>query len=143
MDQLATLSEDARQLALGRFRMLQPHLENGVSLRLVAKDAGIPFRTAQRWVGLYREFGLSGLSRKNRGDKGEPRAVSALVREAIEGLALQSPPLPIGVICRQKRRLAEEAGEVPPSYWIALIGATLKQLELGLEILGIEVPERM
>ena len=118
MDQLAALSEDARELALGRFRLLQPHMENGVSLRLVAEDAGIPFRTAQRWVGLYHQFGLVGLSRKNRADKGEPRAVSTKLKEAMEGLALQRPPLPISVICRQIRRLAKDTGEDSPSYWV-------------------------
>lgn len=106
MDQLAALSEDARELALGRFRLLQPHIENGTSLRLVAEDAGIPCRTAQRWVGLYHEFGLVGLSRKNRTDKGEPRAVSVQLREVIEGLALQRPPLPFSVICRQVRHVS-------------------------------------
>ena len=97
---------------------MQPHIENGTSLRLVAEDAGIPFRTAQRWVGLYHEFGLVGLSRKNRTDKGEPRDVSVQLREAIEGLALQRPPLPISVICRQVRRLTTDIGETAPSYWV-------------------------
>ncbi len=39
------------------------------------------------------------------------------MREAIEGLALQRPPLPISVICRQIRQIAKGTGEDPPSYW--------------------------
>jgi len=51
MDELASLSEEQRQQALERFRLLQPHLEQGRPLIQVAREAGIPFRTAQRWVG--------------------------------------------------------------------------------------------
>jgi hypothetical protein len=50
MDQLAGLTEEARKLALDRFRQLQPHLEDDRPLKAVAAAAGIPFRTAQRWV---------------------------------------------------------------------------------------------
>jgi hypothetical protein len=50
MDQLAGLTEKARKLALGRFRLLQPHLEDDRPLKAVAAAAGIPFRTVQRWL---------------------------------------------------------------------------------------------
>ena len=118
MEQLAGLTEGARKLALVRFRLLQPHLEDNRPLKLVAAAAGIPFRTAQRWVALYNHFGLAGLARKKRVDSGEHRAVSGRIREAIEGFALQKPPLPITAICRQVRRLAKDLGEEPPSYWV-------------------------
>lgn len=48
MDELAGLSEEARRLALDRFRLLRPHLEQHESLTSVAKAAGIPYRTAHR-----------------------------------------------------------------------------------------------
>ena len=67
-----------------------------------------PFRTAQRWVALYRKFGLAALARKDRADRGEHRAVSVKIKKAIEGLALQKPPLPITVVCRQARRMAQD-----------------------------------
>ena len=118
MDQLAGLTEEARRLALDRFRLLQPHLEDDRPLKLVSTEAEIPFRTAQRWVALYRKFGLAALARKNRADRGERRTVSVKIKEAIEGLALQKPPLPITAVCRQARRLAEDLGEEPPSYWV-------------------------
>jgi putative transposase len=118
MDQLAGLTEEARKLAFDRFRLLQPHLEDDRPLKLVAADAEIPFRTAQRWVALYRKFGLAAFARKNRVDRGERRAVSVKIREAIEGLALQKPPLPITAVCRQARRMAQDLGEEPPSYWV-------------------------
>ena len=84
MDELAGLSEEARTLALDRFRLLKPHLEQNRPLRLVTLEAGIPFRTAQRWVAQYKRFGLAALARKKRDDSGERRAVSAKIKEAIE-----------------------------------------------------------
>lgn len=59
MDQLAGLPEGARKLALDRFRLIQPHVEDNRPLTSVAANAGIPFRTAQRWVSAYRQFGLA------------------------------------------------------------------------------------
>ena len=94
MDELAGFSEETRKLAMERFRLLQPHLENNEPLTLVARAAGIPYRTAHRLVSEYRRIGLTALVRKKRTDRGERRVVTALLKEAIEGLALQKPPLP-------------------------------------------------
>src|SRR4051794_21405001 len=116
MDQLAGLTEDVRKVALDRFRLLQPHLEYDRPLKAVAASAGIPFRTAQRWVSLYQQFGLTALARKKRTDNGEHRAISVKLKDAIEGFALQKPRLPVTAICRQVRRLAQDLGEEPPSY---------------------------
>ena len=116
MDELARLSEDARKLALDRFRLLQPYLEQSRPFWLVALEAGLPFRTAQRWVAQYQQFGLAALVRSKRGDRGR-RGASIRIKEAIEGLALQKPPLPIAALYRQTRRLAQEIGEPPPNYW--------------------------
>lgn len=117
MNELAGLSEQARELALDRFRLLQPHLEQQRPLHLVAGEAGIPLRTAQRWVALYQRYGLTALVRSPRKDRGEHRGVSAQIKEMIEGLALQKPPLPIAALHRQVRRLAQQLGEEPPNYW--------------------------
>jgi len=73
MDQLAGLTEEARKLALDRFRLLQPYLEDDRPLKAVAAAAEIPFRTAQRWVSLFRQFGLTALARKRRTDTGHRR----------------------------------------------------------------------
>ena len=116
MDPLAGLSDEARKLALERFHLLQPHLEQHQPLRTVALAAGIPYRTAHRWLTQYRLHGLAALARKRRGDHGERRSVSSKIKEAIEGLALQKPPLPITAVHRQARRLAQDLGETPPSY---------------------------
>jgi putative transposase len=87
MEELAGLSADARKVALDRFRFLRPHLEESQSLQSVALAAGIPYRTAHRWVTQYRRFGLVALARRTRDDRGERRAVSQKIKDAIEGLA--------------------------------------------------------
>jgi putative transposase len=95
MQALSDVSEAVRELAMSRFRIIQPHLEERRSLKLVAADADLPFRTAQRWVSQYRQFGLAALMRKSREDRGGRRVVSPKIKAAIEGLALERPPLPI------------------------------------------------
>jgi hypothetical protein len=51
------------------------------------------------------------LRRKKRVDRGERRAVSAKVKEVIEGLALQKPPLPIAALYRRVQRLDDRSVE--------------------------------
>src|SRR5271156_553141 len=116
MRELSGVSEAARNLAMSRFRLIQPHLEEKRSLQLVAAEAKLPFRTAQRWASQYRKLGLVALVRKSREDRGTRRAVSPRIRAAIEGLALERPPLPIRSICRQVRQFAEATGEPVPGY---------------------------
>jgi putative transposase len=87
----------SESLALDRFRIIQPHVEQNRPLQSVARA----YRTAQRWVAQYRLFGLAALARKKREDQGERRAVSTKMKEVVEGLALQKPPLPVGALYRQ------------------------------------------
>ncbi len=116
MEEFAGLSEEARKLAMDRFQLLRPHLEKNESLRSVASAAGISYRTAHRWVGQYRQYGLGALARKAREDRGERRAVCPKIKAAIEGLALEKPPLPIAALYRQVLRLGRKLGEKAPSY---------------------------
>jgi putative transposase len=95
--ELSSLYRETRQL-------VHTHLEDDRPLKAVSVAAGIPFRTAQRWVALYRQFGLAALARKKRTDIGQHREISAKLKEAIGGIALQKPPLPVATICRQARR---------------------------------------
>jgi putative transposase len=116
MQKLSGMSEAIRELAMSRFRLIQPHLEEGRSLRLVAADASLSFRTAQRWVSKYQKLGLAALVRKSREDRGGRRVVSPKIKAAIEGLALERPPLPIRSIFRQVRAFAQATGEPMPGY---------------------------
>ena len=116
MDELGGLSEEARKVAMERFRLLQPHLEQNEPLTSVAQAAGIPYRTAHRLMAEYRRSGLAALVRKKRADRGERRAVSVKLEEAIEGLALQRPRLPLAALYRQVMKLSSDLGEKAPSY---------------------------
>jgi len=117
VQELLKLSEADRDVAFSRFRMLQSHLEEDVPLRIVAAEAGLTFRTAQRWVAQYRTSGLAALARKPRGDLGTRRVVSNTIKTAIEGLALESHPLPITSVHRQIKDFLQAIGEITPSYW--------------------------
>ena len=102
--ELTELPEEARKLALDRFQILRPHLEENRSLRSVTQAAGVSYRTTHRWLAEYRLFGLAALAKRKREDRGERRSVSAKVNKTIEGLALQKPPLPIAALYRQVLR---------------------------------------
>ncbi len=82
--------EHEREAALARYRLLRPHLEEGVLAARVAREQGIVLRTAQRWLRRYREDGVVGLVRRPRADCGTLTFPPDLVR-LIEGLALQCP----------------------------------------------------
>jgi len=74
MDELASLQESARKIALERFRIIQPCLEEDRSLSVIARKPRIPYRTIHRWLNRYRRFGLAALARKVREDRGRRRA---------------------------------------------------------------------
>ena len=75
MRRLAELDDAARERALARYNLLRlrPHLEERRPLGSVVERAGIPLRTAQRWVSEYRRIGLAGLARWPRADRGGHR----------------------------------------------------------------------
>jgi putative transposase len=87
MNALASLSESERKTALDRFRLLQPHLEEQRLLKAVAREAGIGYRTAQRWKMRYRKYGLPGLARDNRSDRGWRRAITLVLPALIHELS--------------------------------------------------------
>jgi putative transposase len=81
----------------------------------VALEAGLPLRTADRWVHRYRRDGLAGLVRRRRKDAGTHRLPSEL-QELIEGLALRRPALTTAAIQRQAATVAARQGWAVPSY---------------------------
>ena len=136
MKAAAELAESERELAMVRFRVIEPHLYGGRALRTVAREAEVPYRTVWRWRALYREEGLAGLARKGRADRGESRVLSPEARKAIEGLALERPPLPVQSIWRQIGHFAESRGETKPSY--STVRATVRALPGALMTLAQE-----
>ncbi len=98
-----------------RMAVLRPHLHDAVSLVEAASDAGVPIRTARRWLARYREDGPAGLarpSRPNTGTRTFPKELVAL----IEGMALIKPPPSIATIHRRLIGIASEQGWRCPSY---------------------------
>ncbi len=95
--------------------VLRPHLIDGVPLARVATDAGIPIRTARRWIARYRADGPAGLARPRRPEAGKRTFPKELV-ELIEGMALLKPPPSIATIHRRITGLAGERGWRAPSY---------------------------
>lgn len=116
MDELSAIPQSSRELALHRFELLRPHLEGFRPLRAVSSEASIPYRTALRWASGYRRVGLAALARRRRSDQGGRRLASITLIKAIEGLALERPPLPISSIHRQASSMAETLQERKPSY---------------------------
>jgi len=134
VDELSAIPQASREIALQRFEMLRPHIEGVRSLRGVASEASIPYRTAGRWARGYRKHGLVALARKSRSDQGERRLASTQLIEAIEGLALERPPLPISSIHRQASAMAETLQERKPSY--AVVHRIVRNLPAGLLMLA-------
>ena len=89
---LTSLTEVRRAQAQARFAFLRPVLEEGVPLSRLAREGGIPLRTAQRWLARYRRDGLAGLALQPRSDRGQPRVAHPDLVRLIEGLARQTPP---------------------------------------------------
>ena len=97
MNVLASLSESARKSCF-------------------ARDAGIGYRTAQRWKMRYRKYGLPGLARDDRSDRGWRRGITVELKEILEALAPQKPPLPIAALYRQICKIAQQRGLNTPTY---------------------------
>jgi putative transposase len=114
---LSRLSEDERALALARFQILRPFLEDGLPLARVAREHNLLLRTARRWVRRYRREGLAGLARKERSDRNQ-RNLSPDLQQLIEGLALQKPRLSVATIHRRVVETAQKRGEPPPCYHV-------------------------
>src|SRR5258708_11464937 len=89
---LAGLSKPRRRRAFDRYRKLRPHLEQAVPLTRVAAEAGLPLRTAQRWVSRYRRFWVAGVRRAPPAGQGQTRRGSEEPRHLAPGLAFPKPP---------------------------------------------------
>lgn len=111
--------------AMARFAVLRPHLEDDVPLARAARDAGVPIRTARRWLARFRRNGVVELARAGRADRGRRRLPEDLVR-VVEGMALARPPPSAAAIHRQLVDLAPERGwPVPAARTVRAIAASI------------------
>ena len=136
---LAELSEEARARALSHWQVLRPHLEDGTPLARAARHAGVPLRTAQRWLMSYRADGLAGLARRQRADRGRRRVPDELIA-VIDGLALRSPAPTIATVHRRAVEVAERERWPVPSY--ATVYAIVRAIDPGMVTLAHEGDKR-
>lgn len=117
--------------------MLRPALEEDVPLTRVATEAGVPLRTAQRWLARYRQYGVQGLVRAVRRDAGRHRLQPELVA-LVESLGLGRPRRSAAAIHRRVMEVASREGWAVPSY--AAVHAILSALDPGMVTLAQEGP---
>lgn len=114
-----------RDEAMMRFELLRPHLEDSVPLALAARTAGVPVRTARRWLARFQLEGVAGLCRAERIDRGQRRLPAELV-QMVEGMALARPPPSAATIYRRLTDLAPKQGwPVPAPRTVRAIIAAL------------------
>ncbi len=102
--------------AFGKYKVIQPYLEDTVSLTSIAKETAVSIRSLHRWINQYKTNGLDGLQSKSRDDKGCYRELSENLIQAIEGLALQKPKRTVAAIHRQIARHTQDNNFPIPSY---------------------------
>ncbi len=137
MSVLAGLGPEQQALAGRRWEVLRPHVQDGVPLTQVAREAQVPLRTAQRWLVRYRAGGLAALARPERSDRGVRRMPEELVR-LVEGLALRRPRPSVATVARQAALAAAEHGWPTPSY--STVHAIVTDLDPHLVTLAHDGP---
>jgi putative transposase len=133
---LLELSSKQQHQAAERFRLLQPYLEQRVSLSELARQHQVPLKTMQRWVCRYRAMGLVGLAHQTRSDRGGRRGISLVCVQVIEGLALQRPDWSIASLHRQVCTIAKREHWAEPSY--GQVHTIVQELDPELKVLAQE-----
>ena len=131
----AALKDAQRKLAMERFDVLRPHLEDDVPLARAARNAGISVRTAERWLARYRRTGLVGLARSARSDADAHHLPPDLVA-LIEGMGLKKPRASAAAIHRRISNMAKAHGWPVPSY--GTVYAILAHLDPAMVTLAHE-----
>lgn len=114
-DQLTNHSNEQRQAAVAKYKMIKPNLDYKKSLAEVSEEHGIPLRTLQRWKKHYLEEGLIGLVHKTRSDSGKTRLDPDVISE-IESLFFAHRKMSIATIHRKIHDFCSGKQFVPPSY---------------------------
>ncbi|MBB2482443.1 DDE-type integrase/transposase/recombinase [Bacillus sp. APMAM] len=113
---LTAYSEDQRQMAMDKYRLIEQYLNHGKSLKAIAKESDLSIRTIQYWVSKYQQFGLKGLIRKNRSDSGIFK-VEKEVLEEIRNLILKHKRNSITSIHRKICETCKKNNWKQPSYY--------------------------
>lgn len=107
---------EPKDVALERYRTIEPYLLNRCTLAEIAKQSGVGTRTLYRWVTAFADDGLNGLTPKARRDKGQRRSVSSEIKDLIQGLYLRTPPVTARAIYRAVCEVCQKNKWRKPSY---------------------------
>lgn len=110
------LPEAQQELALQRFHLIQPFLEDHIPLTQIVRAHHLSLRTARRWVQHYRADGLAGLVRSVRADRGTRRDMPLGMEQFIQELIQQERETSIASLYRRVLQAATEHGWTAPSY---------------------------
>lgn len=102
--------------ALKRFKIIELYLSKEQSLTSIAVENNLNLRTLQRWVLQYTQFGIDGLMRKRRADKGSHHKINAELKSLIEGLALHKQKMSIVTMTRKINEYCAKNNLPPIDY---------------------------
>ena len=102
-----------------------------------AGEAGVPVRTAERWLARYRQGGLANLARASRHDAGT-RQLPLDLLALVEGMALRRPRSSAAAIHRRVGAAAKAQGWRIPSY--GTVHAVIAALDPGMVTLAQDGP---
>ena len=105
----------ATEKTLQRYRIIAPHLTDGVPISRIAHIHNLARHTVARWIDRYKHYGLSGLARSKRHDKGKQK-IEPELRKLIEGFCLRRPAPSIANIRRKVQEICIANGWHTPSY---------------------------
>ena len=130
------MSKSQISSAFDKYQIIRPHLEQGVSLSVIAATHQLNQKTISRWIKKYEIDGLEGLERKSRSDKGKRKLITEKLEKIIEALILKKPPLSLAAIHRQAVKIAKEQEYQPPTYRV--VWDIAHQLDPALVVLAHE-----
>lgn len=104
--------------ALDKFKIIKPHLEEGITVQQISSAKNISIRTLNNWIKSYRTDGFSGLERKRRSDLNTRKVIDEISQKMVTALALQKPKLSITTIHYKVSQEAKQRGKTPPSYGV-------------------------
>ena len=124
-----------REEALGRFGLIAPLLEEGISAAELAQRRcvllereEISERTLRRWIASYRKDGFNGLVRQERNDKGVRKSISPQALELAEQIRRELPRRSAGLVCELLEREGHKVARSTLERHLRLKGLSGKQL---------------
>lgn len=119
---LAELTAQEQEQAMIRYQVISPLLEKSQpgsdDWKAASERGDCSVKTIRRWVRRFTEFGLAGLARHRRSDRGHRRSISAHMQHMIEALYLERGYRSIGSVHRMVTVYARKQGEPTPSYTV-------------------------